>query len=418
MTVLTPPGYTQGGTYTAKLDRIYTGTLGKIPNLGATFSARQGFYGGRVPTYANPSGMNITMSACGAVIANTFASASGDYHMANDATVQVTLAASSPTLNRYDIIGFQVKDNIFDSSGLNTAVPAVIQGSNSAGTPSDPALPASFIPVVRAVVNATNTSPAALQSMIVKTSSDGGLLRVASVTERAAITAHDGMMIYREDRDWVEIHDGTAWRVQGVAVGASITDLGTAVTDPYTNQLATAADIAMLCIWSGSAWVGVLPLASAKATQRHDAEYAQSGNQTIPSNALTPLQFATVLADSADVTRGGSNDTFTLNRVGLWWAGGNMRLGGGSGAERALEINNITDTVVIAAANSTGQGVANLSCGNYFRVSATGKQIQFGAYQATGSNQDTSAAYTKMALVWIRRSRPVVGWGDRRCGDE
>src|SRR6188474_1643596 len=145
MTVLTPPGYTQGGTYTAKLDRVFLATLGKIPNLAATYSARQGFFGGRVPVYANPSGMNITMGACGAVVANTFASASGDYLVANDASVQVTLAASSPTLNRYDIIGFQVKDNLFDSSGLNTAVPAVIQGSNSAGTPSDPTLPASFI---------------------------------------------------------------------------------------------------------------------------------------------------------------------------------------------------------------------------------------------------------------------------------
>lgn len=255
MTVLTPPGYVQGGTYTAKLDRVYLSTLGKIPNLAATFSARQGFFGGRVPTYANPSAMNITMSACGAVIANTFASASGDYLLANDASVQVTLAAASPTQNRYDIIGFQVKDNLFDSSGLNTAVPAVIQGANSAGTPSDPTLPASFIPVLRAVVNATNTSPFALQSLIRKTSSDGGLLRVASVTERAEITAHDGMQIYREDRDWVEIYDGTgAWRVQGTAVCSSTADRNSAITNPYNGQLAITTDSDTLWQYDSSAW--------------------------------------------------------------------------------------------------------------------------------------------------------------------
>jgi len=276
MTVLTPPGYTQGGTYTAKLDRVYLATLGKIPNLAATYSARQGFFGGRVPVYANPSGMNITMGACGAVVANTFASASGDYLVANDASVQVTLAASSPTLNRYDIIGFQVKDNLFDSSGLNTAVPAVIQGSNSAGTPSDPTLPASFIPVLRAVVNATNTSPAALQSMIRKTSSDGGLLRVASVTERAEITAHDGMQIYREDRDWVEIHDGTAWRVQGTAVCSSVADRNSAITNPYSGQLAVTTDSDTLWQYDGatSAWACI---AARGVVAR--------GNRTTTSNA-------------------------------------------------------------------------------------------------------------------------------------
>lgn len=401
MTVLTPPGYTQGGTYTAKLDRMYLATLGKIPNLAATFSARQGFFGGRVPAYANPSGMNITVGACGAVIANTFASASGDYLMANDATVQVTLAASSPTQNRHDIIGFQVKDNLFDSSGLNTAVPAVIQGSNSAGTPSDPSLPASFIPVLRAVVNATNTSPFALQSLIRKTAEEGGLLRIANVAERAEITPYEGLAIWREDRDWEEVYDGTAFRVQGTAKGSSIADLTTAVTNPYVDQVATATDINMLCRWDGAAWIGFAPLGGTSAAHRRDAQYSQSGNQSIPSNSSTPLQFATIDADSVDVTRSGSNDTFTLNRVGLWEVEANMRIGGGSGAERSLEINNITDGTVIAAANSTGQGVANLNCGRKFRITAA-KAVQFGAYQATGVNQDTNAGYTKASLTWIR----------------
>lgn len=263
MTVLTPPGYVQGGTYTAKLDRIYLATLGNIANLGATFSARQGFFSGRVPVYANPSGMNITMGACGAIIANTFASASGDYLMANDASVQVTLAAASPTLNRYDIIGFQVKDNLFDSSGLNTAVPAVIQGANSAGTPSDPALPSSFIPVLRAVVNATNTSPAALQSLIRKTASDGGLLRVANLAERAEITPYQGLMIYREDKLWTEIHDGTAWRVQG---NPSVTNLAD-ITDPLSGQRAYHATNRDLYVYDGTAWVPFQQRAGRLVTQ-------------------------------------------------------------------------------------------------------------------------------------------------------
>lgn len=253
MTVLTPPGFTQGGTYTAKLDRIYNVTLGNTPNLGATFSARQGFFNGRVPVVANPSGMDVTMGACGAIIANTFASASGDYLMANDATVQVTSAASSPTLNRHDIYGFQVKDHIFDSSGLNTVVPAIVQGSNSAGTPSDPTLPASFIPVARGVINAAATSPT-LQSLVRKTAAEGGMVRIASATERAEITPHDGMQIYREDRDWVEIYDGTAWRVQGIGICATAADRDTAITNPVNGQFAFTSDWSTLWLRRAGVW--------------------------------------------------------------------------------------------------------------------------------------------------------------------
>lgn len=294
MTVLTPPGYLQGGTYTAKLDRVYLATLGNVANLAAAFSARQGFYNGRVPVYANPSAMNVTVGACGAVIANTFASASGDYLMANDATVQVTLAASSPTQNRHDIIGFQVKDNLFDSSGLNTAVPAVIQGANSAGTPSDPALPASFIPVVRAVVNATVTTPT-LQSLIRKTTSDGGMLRVGNVTERAEITGHDGLGIYREDRDWFEVHDGTAWRVQGPAICSSTADRDTAITNPHNGLIAVTTDTGSIWQRQAGAWVALLGTAGASASDvQNTAGTTASGAYTATLAGGTACGFAFV----------------------------------------------------------------------------------------------------------------------------
>ena len=211
MTVLTPPGYVQGGSYTAKLDRVYNTTTRVVADVSAQLRARQGFYTGRAPVYANPSGWNITMSACGGVVANTFASNSGDYELANDGTVQVTLAASSPTLNRQDIIGFQVKDNLFDASGLNTAVPAVVQGANSAGASADPALPSSFIPVLRAIVPAASSAPT-LQTLVRYTTNDGGAIRIDSAAHRAELVSFTGMRIWRSDRGWYETHDGTGWR--------------------------------------------------------------------------------------------------------------------------------------------------------------------------------------------------------------
>jgi hypothetical protein len=315
MTVLTPPGYVQGGTYTAKLDRIYLATLGNTANLGATYSARQGFFGGRVPVYANPSVMNVTIGACGAIIANTFASASGDYLMANDATVQVTLAASSPTQNRIDVVGFQVKDNLFDSSGLNTAVPAVIQGSNSAGTPSSPALPSSFIPVVSAAVNAGATTPV-LTSLIRKTAADGGLVRIANVTERAEVTGYEGLQIYREDRDWVEVHDGTAWRVADLAICTSTADRDAAVTNPRSGQLAMTTDTDTLWQYDGatSAW---LQVGGVKAPRGALATPTQSTADVVLSTTPVLCDTLTFFHTQGRYERARFTSRFSLNTNGV-----------------------------------------------------------------------------------------------------
>lgn len=258
MTVLTPPGYVQGGTYTAKLDRVYNTTTRVVSDASTQLRARQGFYTGRAPVYANPSGWDITMGACAGVVANTFASNSGDYELANDGTVQVTLAASSPTLNRQDILGFQVKDNLFDASGLNTAVPTVVQGANSAGASADPALPSSFIPVVRALVPAGSTAPT-LQTLVRYTTNDGGLLRIDSVAHRAELTPYTGLRIFRSDRGWDEVYDGSAWRVLGVAICTTAADRDTAVTNPRSGQLALTTDLDILWQYDGAtlAWVPV-----------------------------------------------------------------------------------------------------------------------------------------------------------------
>lgn len=231
-----------------------------------------------------------------------------------------------------------------------------------------------------------------------------GRVIVADATARAAITTpYDGLEIYRQDTDWTEIYDGAAWRVQGIAKAASIASLTSLITSPYTDQLATATDIGMLCRYDGSAWVGIAPLGGSSAAQRRDAQYAASAVQSIPSNALTTLQFGTARYTSTDVTASGTNNQdFTLNRVGLWRGQVSTRCPGGSGAEVSLELNNITDGVQISSQNSTGTATANLNCGDEFRISTTGKVIRGQLYQSTGVNQNTVVANTKISLTWLR----------------
>lgn len=255
MTVLTPPGYVQAGTYSAKLDRQYVTSAASIAELSTVATARQGFYAGRVPAFIVSSGMDCIVSQTAGIIRNTFATGAGDYKFVNDNNITVTHAASSPTLNRNDIMGFQVKDNFYDSSGLNSVIPAIVQGANSAGTPVDPTLPASFIPVYRGYVGALSTSPV-LTSLVRRTTNDGGLLPVDDVTERNAFIAPwDGLSVYRRDRDWVEIYDGTAWRVQGAAIATTFADLTTAVTNPALGQQGYCSSTGLRYAWDGAVWV-------------------------------------------------------------------------------------------------------------------------------------------------------------------
>lgn len=289
MTVLTPPAFLQAGTYSALLDRIYGNTVPFTRNFSLLHGARQGFLADRFPSFTNPAGMDVSVTACAGIIRNTFVTDGGEYKFSNPSPVTVTLAASSPTLNRHDIIGFQVKDNFYDASGLNQVVPAVIQGANSAGTPTDPALPNSFISVCRAVVNATDTSPT-LQDLRVYTTSVGGILQVANSTERDAIgSPRTGFTVWDIARNWAERWNGSSWQVQNTAVTSSVADRNAAITAPFNGQLAYTSDTGKMWLRHGGAW-RAFPLTIV-------AQY----RQTIAQPALTSGAFTDILLDTEDL---------------------------------------------------------------------------------------------------------------------
>lgn len=268
MTLQSPPAYLQAGTYSALSDRLHLVTAISQRDSPAGHRARQGFYADRTPLYGVAS-MNWTIGFCAGVIANTFTADGGDYRFVNPNNINGSFAASSPTQNRYDILGFQVKDNFYDSSGLNQVVAAVIQGTSSAGTPVDPALPASFIPIARAVINAGVTTPT-LQSMISKTVPSMAVLPVLDNTERATLgTMPVGFTIWNIASQRHEVADGVGgW-----------------------TALPGAADVASI-----------------------GGEYRQTSLQTFPSWALNKLNFQTALRPASGITWNGSNQ-FTVTRA-------------------------------------------------------------------------------------------------------
>lgn len=387
MTLLTPPGYLQGGTYSAKLLRMYDVTAPAVPDLASAFSARQGFYSGRVPTATNPSGMDVLMGACAGIVQNTFVASAGDYRFVNDAAVQVTPAASSPTLNRHDILGFQVKDHFYDGSGLNTIIPAVVQGTNSAGTPADPALPASFIPVVRAVINAGVTSPT-LQGLQVRTVNDGGLLPVADAAERTAITTPwDGMQIYRRDRDWAEIYDGAAWRVvTSPAVCSSTADRDSAITSPWNGMLAYTADTGKMWHRHAGGWreYPAVPL----------AQMRQTVTQTLLDAVFTDITFTT---EDWDTFAGHSTSVTTARYTGTHagvydLAGGIAFTANASGVRIAQWAKNGTALPASDSSSpSLGAGAATRLVARPYQVflNGTTDYVTLQGFQDRGGSLDT-----------------------------
>lgn len=256
MTLLTPPGFLQAGSYSALLDRMNANTSPVLRDFGFLHRARQGFFASRYPTYTNPANMDISVSACSGIVANTFVTDGGEYRFVNPTSLTVTLAASSPTLNRIDIVGFRVFDNFYDASGQNQIVAAVVQGAGSAGAPSAPALPNSFIPIVQALVNANATTPTSLTDLRQYTATEQSRLLIPSATARTAIgTPYEGLVIDRTDRDWAERWDGTAWRVQNQpALVTSTADRDAAITNPSAGTLAMIGASGQTYRYTGSAW--------------------------------------------------------------------------------------------------------------------------------------------------------------------
>jgi len=307
--IITPPAFLQAGSYSARLDRLYNNTAPSWADMNSLIiTARQGFYSGHVPAYTNGAGMDVVVGPCMGLIRNTFVSASGDYKFANDSNITFTPAASSPTLNRYDILGFRVRDNFYDALGFNEIIPVVIQGANSAGVPTDPALPNAFIPVLRAVVNAAATAPI-LQSLIVRTSNDGSVLPIGSLAERnLIINPWLGARITRTDMGWDETWDGTAWRTENFVLTAASAN----VTNPRVGQIIILTTNGIAYRWSGSTWDAVALMdVPPSGTWRQNASFP------IPATTDTKLTWDTVARTAA----GGivySAGNFTLPKIGKY----------------------------------------------------------------------------------------------------
>lgn len=113
-----------------------------------------------VSEHAGTPGMNVDVAAGGAFVAGTSTLWQGTYYVENQAPVTLTIATSNPTNPRKDIVVARVRENFYDSSGVNAWDLAVITGT-AAASPVAPAVPANClllatVDVLAAAVSITN----------------------------------------------------------------------------------------------------------------------------------------------------------------------------------------------------------------------------------------------------------------------
>ncbi|ABD94212.1 unknown [Streptomyces phage mu1/6] len=164
MAIITPPAWLQAGTYAARTDRlsVITGLLGYHGSSADEGSLRT--RGGVRPSYqqqqlavsaqATPN-MTVQVSAGIAYVQNKDLANYGAYTVVNDATVNLTIAASSGSQYRKDSVCVQVLDA--ETLGtVNSASLLVVQGpyAASAGATTRGTIPPNSVVLADIAVDA------------------------------------------------------------------------------------------------------------------------------------------------------------------------------------------------------------------------------------------------------------------------
>jgi hypothetical protein len=237
----------------------------------------------------------------------------GTYTLCLDAIKNIDILgdqAANPSNPRNDLIVAQQSDTYFSDASSDMVVRHVI--GTPAASPVDPPITGStdYVVLARVVVRAGTTS--ILTSDITNfaipwTVATGGQLPVRNQTDRDSLTPWEGMRCYRADKGWEEAYIGGAWRLLGVPLVSTLSD----VTNPYTQQIVRLTSDGRLYEYNGTAWVKL---------QRQSKWARRSGNgaQSLNIAAGTLLAFPSLVSNDAGITPSGTGNTAFSVPAGGW----------------------------------------------------------------------------------------------------
>ncbi|WP_143254246.1 hypothetical protein [Amycolatopsis keratiniphila] len=208
----------------------------------------------------------------------------------------------------------------------------------------------------------------------------GGVVPVASLTERAALPAVPGLTIYRRDKGWTEVYNSTAgtWQCQGTVTTGALAD----ITHPYTGQLAILTTDNYMYRWTGSAWVVVANVSG--TTPGGDWELGDQGigTPTLLTNwsVVTPPVGLSLAAG-----------VFTVNVPGWWHVTCSVRFNNATADKYVFVAGTGPGNVwgkdsTSAAANSQAIATKKLVAGQQFRCYAYAGSPSTAVHEGAGDD--------------------------------
>ena len=184
-------------------------------------------------------------------------STQGGYAFMSDANVNITFDSGEAGNARIDRIIARVYDNTYDASGFVQGTVEYLKGQAGGAANSVPTGATLLYELSVPAGASAGGTPVNFDNAIDKrqfTSANGGVLPVTSSSIRDALTnTYDGKLIFRTDRDWIEAHNGTSWKVTNLPKVSSFANLSL-ITSPSTGDLAVTTDTGNVYQRFNSSW--------------------------------------------------------------------------------------------------------------------------------------------------------------------
>lgn len=203
------------------------------------------------------------VSPFAAWVDGTSNSLQGGYPVVVDANTDLTFDNGEAGNSRIDRVVLQIRDNPYDSSGSQDGRVVIVKGQ--AGGAAN-AIPASSlllwevtVPTGATIGGGGFTMSSARSDKRTYASALGGLIDVATSTERDLMTPYEGLHVWRRDGKARQVYTGSAWRWMDTVVCSSSANRDSLIPsgERYTGQVVFRSDKVWTEIYTGTAWVPI-----------------------------------------------------------------------------------------------------------------------------------------------------------------
>ena len=365
MAEINPPTWLQGGSHGAQGDRRL---------LSALLGDREGVLesGDLTVTESGPD-MSVDVATGMAAVAGTENTYQGLYVVDNQGTTNLTISASDPTNDRYDLVVARIYDSAYGTAVSDEWALEVIEGT-AAATPLFPTVPDNCLVLATVLVEAavSTITNAAITNVAVATDSDGS----TTLGNRGYLSGLGGVVVCTST---------------------------IRPTDVYIGMVIFETDTSNLRVWNGTVWDFV-----SGATAPY-ALASNPSNQTVTNGSTDVINFTTQQADT-DGFHDGSSAKFTIpaGMGGMYAVSTVVNISPNASGRRYLGIylDSAASYIVRNYMDPSGAGASHIMSASATAYMPAGAQVYCNFYQDSGSSIDVgpgsgSGLIGKMNIVKV-----------------